>query len=109
MRDTSFWTAQPDRLATAYRSAPGGSLEAWDEPGGLWSKPQEFADGAAGLVSTADDLLAFSRMLLRGGDPVLPREAAAEMTRDQLTPAQKAHGGLGATFFDGLSWATACR
>jgi len=105
MRDSGFWTAQPDRLATAYRSAgAGGGLQAWDEPGGLWSKPQEFADGAAGLVSTADDLLAFSRMLLRGGDPVLSREAAAEMTRDQLTPAQKAHGGLGAAFFDELSW-----
>ena len=95
MPDTSFWTAQPGRLATAYRPAAGGGLDAWDEPDGPWSKPQKFADGAAGLVSTADDLLAFSRMLLRGGAPVLAREAAAEMTRDQLTPAQKAHGGLG--------------
>ena len=105
MQHSGFAAVQPDRLATAYRSAgAGGGLEPWDEPGGLWSKPQEFADGAAGLVSTADDLLAFSRMLLRGGDPVLPRELAAELTRDQLTPAQKAHGGLGATFFDELGW-----
>jgi CubicO group peptidase (beta-lactamase class C family) len=41
-------------------------------------------------VSTAADLLAFGRMLLRGGEPVLTPETAAEMTRDQLTPAQRA-------------------
>jgi CubicO group peptidase (beta-lactamase class C family) len=38
-----------------------------DEPAGKWSHPPQFDDGAAGLVSTADDLLAFARMLLRGG------------------------------------------
>jgi CubicO group peptidase (beta-lactamase class C family) len=27
------------------------------------------------------------------------------MTTDQLTPAQKAHGGLGPDFFTGQSWA----
>ena len=32
-----------------------------DEPGGKWSKPPSFCDGAAGLVSTADYLLAFAR------------------------------------------------
>lgn len=104
MRDTGFWTPHTGRLASAFRSAPGGGLEVWDKPGGLWSGPQAFCDGAAGLVSTADDLLAFSRMLLRGGDPVLPPDLAGEMTRDQLTPAQKAGGGLGPGFFDGISW-----
>ena len=67
------------------------------------SRPRS-ADGAGGLVSTADDLLAFARMLLGGGKPVLPPAAVAEMTRDQLTPAQKAHGGLGPDFFDEVSW-----
>jgi CubicO group peptidase (beta-lactamase class C family) len=43
-------------------------------------------------------------MLLRGGDPVLPPDLVAEMTRDQLTPAQKAAGGLGPDFFTGVSW-----
>ena len=90
MRDTGFWTPHTGRLASAFRSAPGGGLEVWDKPDGLWSRPQAFSDGAAGLVSTAGDLLAFSRMLLRGGDPVLPPDLVAEMTRDQLTPAQKA-------------------
>ena len=103
MRDTGFWTAQPERLATSYRAGPDG-LAVWDEPGGMWSRPPAFGDGAAGLVSTADDLLAFARMLLRGGAPVLPADAARAMTSDQLTPAQKAHGGLGPDFFTGRSW-----
>jgi CubicO group peptidase (beta-lactamase class C family) len=104
MRDTGFWTPHTGRLASAFRSAPGGGLEVWDKPDGLWSRPQAFSDGAAGLVSTAGDLLAFSRMLLRGGDPVLPPGLVAEMTRDQLTAAQKAAGGLGPDFFTGVSW-----
>ncbi len=103
MRDTGFWTAQPERLATSYRAGPDG-LAVWDEPDGMWSRPLAFGDGAAGLVSTADDLLAFARMLLRGGAPVLPADAARAMTSDQLTPAQKAHGGLGPDFFTGRSW-----
>jgi CubicO group peptidase (beta-lactamase class C family) len=103
MRDTGFWTTDTGRLATAYQPAPGG-LQVWDEPGGVWSKPPPFEDGAAGLVSTADDLLAFSRMLLRGGAPVLSPEAVSELTRDQLTPEQKAHGGLGPDFFGSVSW-----
>src|ERR1022692_178931 len=103
MGDTAFFTAAADRLATAYRPAPDG-LVAWDQPDGVWSRPPAFGDGAAGLVSTVDDLLAFARMLLRGGAPVLTADAAHAMTTDQLTPAQKAHGGLGSDFFVGRSW-----
>src|SRR5882757_9908993 len=64
MPDTGFWTADTHRVATAYRPTPDG-LAGWDEPAGKWSRPPAFGDGAAGLVSTADDLLAFARMLLR--------------------------------------------
>jgi len=103
MHDTGFWTAQTERLATAYRPTRDG-LIAWDEPEGTWSGPPAFADGAAGLVSTVDDLLAFARMLLGGGARVLSAEAARAMTTDQLTEAQKAHGGLGTDFFAGRSW-----
>lgn len=81
------------RLATAYQPTPDG-LVVLDEPAGKWSRPPEFGDGAAGLVSTADDLLAFARMLLRGGAPVLPPDAVRAMTTDQLTPAQKTRGGF---------------
>jgi CubicO group peptidase (beta-lactamase class C family) len=103
MRDTGFWTPDTQRLATAYQPTPEG-LVVLDEPGGKWSRPPQFGDGAAGLVSTADDLLAFARMLLRGGAPVLPADAVRAMTTDQLTPAQKARGGLLPGFFDGRSW-----
>ncbi len=103
MRDTAFWTSQADRLATAYRPTPDGLL-VYDEPEGAWSRPPAFGDGAAGLVSTVDDMLAFARMLLADGAPVLSAEAARAMTTDQLTEAQKAHGGLGRDFFMGRSW-----
>ena len=103
MTQTAFWAREPDRLATAYRPASGG-LEVWDAPDGEYSRPPAFEDGAAGLVSTADDMLAFARMFLRGGNPVLSAESVRAMTTDQLTPEQKAHGGLGPDFFTGQSW-----
>jgi CubicO group peptidase (beta-lactamase class C family) len=103
MRDTAFWTSETDRLATAYLAKPDG-LKVWDEPEGLWSRPPAFGDGAGGLVSSADDLLAFSRMLLRGGDPVLSPSSVRAMCTDQLTDAQKARGGLGPGFFAHKSW-----
>ena len=103
MRDTAFWTADTHRLATAYQPAPHG-LVVLDEPDGKWSRPPQFGDGAAGLVSTADDLLAFAQMLLRGGAPVLPPGAVRAMTTGQLTAAQKARGGLVPGFFDRRSW-----
>jgi CubicO group peptidase (beta-lactamase class C family) len=103
MTDTGFFTTRTDRLATAYRPTPDG-LVAWDPPDGLWSRPTAFGDGASGLVSTVDDLLAFARMLLAGGAPLLSADAARAMTTDQLTPAQKAYGGLGPDFFAHRSW-----
>jgi CubicO group peptidase (beta-lactamase class C family) len=103
MRDTAFWTSDTGRLATAYRRAYDGMV-VWDEPDGQWSRPPAFGDGAAGLVSTADDLLAFSRMLLAGGGSVLPPDAVDAMRTDQLTDGQKALGGLGPDFFEHKSW-----
>ena len=102
MTDTAF-CADPARLPTAYQPTPDG-LAVWDTPEGKWSSPPAFPDGSAGLVSTADDLLAFARMLLRGGTPVLTAEAVAAMTRDQLTPAQKEHGGFGPQMFADGGW-----
>ncbi len=74
----------------------------WDPPDGQWSHPPAFPDGAAGLVSTADDLLAFARMFLAGGASVLSKEAVAQMTRDQLSAAQRA--GTADAFLHGRSW-----
>ena len=103
MRDTAFFAADTSRLATSYRPTPDG-LVVLDPPDGAWSHPPAFADGAAGLVSTADDLLAFARMLLAGGGPLLSADSVRAMTSDQLTPEQKARGGLGPGFFTGRSW-----
>jgi CubicO group peptidase (beta-lactamase class C family) len=103
MTDTAFWTAEPQRLAESYRPTPDG-LTVSDPPDGAWSRPPAFEDGAAGLVSTVDDLLAFGRMLLSDGGTVLPADLALAMRADQLTAAQKAHGGLGPDAFAGQSW-----
>src|SRR3954449_2526971 len=91
MRDTAFHTEDVERLATAYQPTADGGL-VWDPPKGQWSRPPAFHDGAAGLVSTADDLLAFARMLLHGGDPVLTADQVRELSRDQLTTEQRESG-----------------
>ena len=103
MADTAFWTSQTGRLATSYQPTSGG-LVVYDEPEGAWSRQPDFCDGAAGLISTVDDLLAFARMLLSGGGSVLSSQAVRAMTSDQLTTDQKARGGLGPDFFVGRSW-----
>jgi CubicO group peptidase (beta-lactamase class C family) len=102
MAETAFWTSDTARLATAYVASAEG-LRVSDPPDGAWSMPPAFGDGAAGLVSTVDDLLAFARMFLAGGQCVLSREAVGDMTRDQLTPEQRQKGGKG--ILDGRSWA----
>ena len=69
MNDTGFHVpaAKIGRLATAYRPKDG-TLVIADEPlRGKWSRPPLFEQGDAGLVSTADDYLAFARLLLRLG------------------------------------------
>jgi len=99
MHDTAFYAADTSRLATAYE----GQVVR-DPPDGQWSRPPRFPDGAAGLVSTAADLVAFGRMLLRGGQPVLKAQTVAEMTRDQLTPAQRANVWPGFSFLGDRGW-----
>jgi CubicO group peptidase (beta-lactamase class C family) len=103
MTDTAFWTSDTQRLATAYARF-GGELSVADPPDGGWSTPPAFPDGAAGLVSSAHDVLAFGRALLRGGAGVLRAETVAEMTRDQLTPAQRTYGLGGFDMLDGRGW-----
>jgi CubicO group peptidase (beta-lactamase class C family) len=103
MRDTAFHAADTSRLATAYENVDG-KLAVRDRPDGQWSRPPRFPDGAAGLVSTGADLLAFGRMLLRGGGEVLTARTGAEMTRDQLTPAQRASVWPGFSFLGDRGW-----
>ena len=107
MKDTAFSVsgADIDRLATSYSTNPDtGTLRLYDAPDGQWSTPPAFPSGGAGLVSTADDFLAFAEMLLRGGAPLLSRPSIETMTTDQLTPAQKAVGGFFPDDFDARGW-----
>jgi len=104
MDDTAFYANDTRRLATAYERRDG-ELAVSDPPDGQWSRPPRFPDGAGGLVSTAEDLLRFGRMLLLpGGNPVLTAGTVAEMTRDQLTPAQRARVWPGFSFLDDRGW-----
>jgi CubicO group peptidase (beta-lactamase class C family) len=101
MGDTAFWTEETARLATAYQRRDG-ALAVWDPPAGTWSRPPPFPDGAAGLVSTADDLLAFGRLLLRAGNGVLEPSLVRAMTTNQLSDEQRRAEGGG--ILRGLGW-----
>ena len=101
MSDTAMWTADAARLATAYAWTPSG-LVVWDEPTGRWSRPPAFPDGAAGLVSTVDDLHRFARMLLAGGDGVVSPALVAQMTTNQLTVEQRRKEG--GVILQGQGW-----
>jgi CubicO group peptidase (beta-lactamase class C family) len=111
MADTGFSVAPDDlhRLVPGYGTDPAtGALEEYDPPAGAWSRPPAFPSGAAGLASTAADMLEFGRMLLAGGlgpdgGRVISRAAVAAMTTDQLMPAQK-EGGLVDSTFRGRGW-----
>ena len=104
MDDTAFYANDTSRLATAYERRDG-ELTVRDPPDGQWSRPPRFPDGASGLVSTAEDLLRFGRMLLLpGGNPVLTAGTVAEMTSDQLTPAQLARVWPGFSFLGDRGW-----
>ena len=100
MADTGFFVPAEklDRLVTAYQPRDG-RLELFDAAAtGGWSRPPAFEQGDAGLVSTADDFLAFSRLLLNGGTHdgrrLLSEASVRAMTRNHLTPAQMQGGAL---------------
>ncbi|MCX5009999.1 beta-lactamase family protein [Streptomyces sp. NBC_00555] len=114
MRDTGFAVpdGQLDRFTSYYRPAPGGAgagergaLELADAPDGQWSTLPAFPSGTGGLVSTADDWLAFGRMLLAEGayegGRLLSADSVRQMTTDHLTAEQREGGAL---FLEGQGW-----
>lgn len=108
MADTAFHVpaGKRDRLPSYYRRDPeSGGLQLADRPNGQWSSVPAFPSGAGGLVSTADDWLAFGRMLLAGGTfngrRLLSPESVRLMTTDRLTPAQRRASEL---FLEGQGW-----
>src|SRR5581483_9625572 len=112
MLDTSFSVppSRLDRLATSYLVNPeSGKITIYDKPSGSqWSQTPAFPSGAGGLVSTIDDYLAFSQMMLsqgkHGNQRILSRPSIELMTTDQLTPEQKALSVLVPGFFDSYGW-----
>ncbi|MEU4678576.1 serine hydrolase domain-containing protein [Micromonospora sp. NPDC023737] len=112
MKDTAFSVSGESigRLATAYEhdNATTGEPVVEDGPDGRFSRPRAFQSGGGGLVSTADDYLAFASALLAGGthhgERVLSRPSVALMTSDHLTPEQKAISGFWPGYFDAIGW-----
>ncbi|HKF78609.1 MAG TPA: serine hydrolase domain-containing protein [Candidatus Dormibacteraeota bacterium] len=109
MADTGFSLSaeQAHRLPSQYTTnfqTGGVELQPLTGPD-VWTRPPTFPSGAGGLLSTADDYLAFARLLLnRGlhGDQRLLSERSVEMmTTNHLTPEQVAGGGL---LLSGSGW-----
>ncbi|NES30223.1 serine hydrolase [Micromonospora terminaliae] len=112
MKDTGFSVegGSLGRLATAYErdNGPAGEAIVEDSPDGRFSRPPTFEGAGGGLVSTADDYLAFASALLAGGtyhgERVLSRSSVSLMATDHLTPAQKAVSGFRPGYFDNFGW-----
>lgn len=110
MKNTGFHVPAEklDRLASCYSNDPEtGELTLYDDAkDSHWSRPLVFESGSSGLVSTADDYLAFCRMMLNkgryGGERILSRPSVELMTTDQLTDEQKA--GTDMFFRDNSGW-----
>ena len=109
MRDTGFvMTAnQVGRLPTEYATdfSTGKIGEVNITGPDVWTTQPPFPSGAAGLLSTVDDYLAFARLLLdRGvhqGRRLLSEASIEAMTTNHLTPEQIAGGGV---LLDGHGW-----
>ncbi|MFJ3418777.1 serine hydrolase domain-containing protein [Streptomyces sp. NPDC086082] len=108
MTDTGFSVPESkrSRFTTAYTPGELGALEQADTPDGGFSRPPAFPSGAGGLVSTAEDLLAFHRMLgadgtAPDGTPVLSPTSVSRMTTNHLTAAQREASAL---FLEGQGW-----
>ncbi|MEU3842346.1 serine hydrolase domain-containing protein [Streptomyces sp. NPDC028635] len=103
MKDTGFEVpaAKRDRFTWAYAPSEGGEPRLVDTPDGDFSSLPRFASGGGGLVSTADDLLAFARMLLAEGGDLLSPASVSRMTSNHLTAAQRESATL---FLEGQGW-----
>ncbi len=113
MKDTGFTVpeAKLDRVATCYQTDfSSGEITVLEEArNDLLALPCVFESGAGDqLVSTADDLLAFGRMMLDRGiygkERILSRLSVELMTTDQLTPEQKAASPFFENFWDSRGW-----
>lgn len=101
MASSGFWlTAEQARRLPGFYEVNPETGELKLQPASMpdeWTRPPAFPSGAGGLVATADDVLAFARLLLdRGrhdGTRLLSERSVALMTRNHLTPEQIRGGG----------------
>ena len=109
MKDTGFRVPadKRDRLVSCYQFSPlSKALELHDGiHDSQWNQPPAFPDAAGGLVSTADDYLAFAQMLLEHGrhgrQRILSPASVDAMTTNHLTHAQQA---AARDFLDDAGW-----
>ena len=92
MADTGFWAdaeARP-RLTTVYQRAQDGTIAPFEIEEVPFTERPALMEGAVGLVSTAEDFVRFSQMLLNkgelGGVRLLKAETVATMTMNALSP-----------------------
>jgi len=98
MESTGFFTdiAGSERMPTYYMGDfTGGppTEQPYSQPS-EWTVPPAFPAASAGLLSTADDYLAFARMLHSGGGSILSPESVRLMTTNHLTPRQIDEAGM---------------
>jgi CubicO group peptidase (beta-lactamase class C family) len=107
MKDTAFEVpaAKRDRFTSYYGVGASGAQVLLDAPDGGWSTTPAFPSGQGGLVGTADDWLAFARMLLAGGTAnghqLLSPTSVSRMTTNHLTARQRE---IGALFMEDQGW-----
>jgi CubicO group peptidase (beta-lactamase class C family) len=102
MKETGFSmpAEETGRLPSHYMTnSQTGKMELQTASGPeVWIRPPAFPSGAAGLVSTIDDYLAFARLLLNdgmhNGRRLLSERSVRLMTTNRLTPEQMATGDL---------------
>ena len=93
MTDTGFWAdaAARPRLTTVYQRAQDGTIAPFEIEEVPFTEKPALMEGAVGLVSTAEDFVRFSQMLLNkgelGGVRLLKAETVASMTVNALSPS----------------------
>jgi CubicO group peptidase (beta-lactamase class C family) len=100
MNDTMFWAdaSARGRLVTLYLRSDDGRLTAFENEDVPFTQKPELLEGAVGLLSTAEDFIRFSQMLLGKGElngaRLLKAETVGAMTVNALPdPVLQGKGG----------------
>ncbi|MBB4642906.1 serine hydrolase domain-containing protein [Rhizorhapis suberifaciens] len=114
MKDTDFWVppVKQNRLASLYQfDEKTGALGKVPDSAiltGDVTHPPAVLLGAGGLVSSADDYMAFARMLMGGGGlgrvRLLKPETVRDMATNRLTTAQRQFPFIGLPLWQGMGF-----